>query len=79
MRTDTFFGVFSLGTWAQQSTVEQIAVRLDVSGTFTLETLVTDLDGSERSIDRRLVGLGFLGHRAARRSPSSARVCCGSV
>ena len=58
LRTDTFFGVFSLGTWSQKSTVEQIVVRLDVSGTFTLETFVTDLDGNERAIDRRQVESG---------------------
>ena len=79
LRTDTFFGVFSLGTWSQKSTVEQIVVRLDVSGTFTLETIVTDLDGNERAIDRRQVesGSSVVGAPVARRARRV--VCCGSV
>ena len=56
LRTDTFFGVFSLGRWGKESTVERISLALDISGSFTLETLVTDLDGRERSVDRRQVG-----------------------
>ena len=55
VRTDTFFGVFSLGRWGKESTVERIGLTLDISGSFTLEALVTDLDGRERCVDRRQV------------------------
>ena len=56
VRTDTFFGVFSLGRWGKESTVERISLALDISGSFTVETLVTDLDSRERTVDRRQIG-----------------------
>ena len=55
LRTDTFFGVFSLGRWSEQSTLRRVSVALDLSGAFVLETMVTSLDGAERVVDRRQV------------------------
>ena len=55
VRTDTFFGVFSLGRWAALTTLRRVAVGLDVTGACVLETMVTSLDGRERVVDRQLV------------------------
>ena len=77
LRTDTFFGVFSLGRWSEQSTLRRVSVALDLSGAFVLETMVTSLDGAER------VWIGARSTRRRRRwvclnSPTSVRVCSGS-
>ena len=55
VRTDTFFGVFSLGRWGALTSVRRVSVGLDVTGACVLETMVTGLDGKERVVDRQHV------------------------
>ena len=50
LRTDTFFGVFSLGVWAHESVVEDLGVRFDVAGSFRVEIVVTSPDRVERVV-----------------------------
>ena len=77
VRTDTFFGVFSLGRWGALTSVRRVSVGLDVTGACVLETMVTGLDGKERwSTD----SMSTHRHRSwpGPSSPSSARGSCGS-
>jgi len=50
LRTDTYFGVVSLGTWRDHTTLRRLSLRLDATGTFDVEALVTDLDGADRTV-----------------------------
>lgn len=50
LRTDTFFGAFSLGVWTHESVVEHLAVRADATGDFDVEAIVTARDGEERVV-----------------------------
>ncbi len=52
LRTDTYFGVVSLGTWNDHTTLQHLALRLDATGSFEVEAVVTDLGGAERTVAR---------------------------
>ena len=58
LRTDTYFGVFSLGVWSTESVVRNLVVRVDASGEFAVESIVTAPDGRERVVDERQIGAG---------------------
>lgn len=52
LRTDTFFGVFSLGVWSRESVVKNLTCRAEVTGTFDVEAVVSSPDGTERVVHR---------------------------
>ncbi len=45
VRTDTYFGVVSVGLWRGRTSVEQLALRLDAMGSFDVEAVVNGDDG----------------------------------
>jgi GT2 family glycosyltransferase len=55
VRTDTFFGVFSLGVWQKETIVEELGLRVDVVGTMVFEVLATGHDGAERPIAEQVI------------------------